>query len=173
MTAPTAASLRQIALGDLEHEFSQTRRLLERVPDGKFDWKPHDKSGSLGSLASHVAQLPFLMLVILEQEGLDFAKTPPRPPAPVGTAAELVSRFDELSAKVRAGLDAATDEALSASWTLRAGDHVIMSGTRASALRTIGVSHMVHHRGQLSVYLRLLDVPVPGMYGPSADEKGM
>jgi uncharacterized damage-inducible protein DinB len=173
MTAPATSSIRQVALADIEHEFASTRRILERVPDAQFAWKPHDKSGALGQLAAHLVQLPRLMLVVLEQDGLDFSKTPPRPPEPATTTAELLERFDAVTARVRAALDAASDEALSASWTLRAGDHVIMSGTRASMMRTMGISHIVHHRGQLSVYLRLLDVPVPGLYGPSADEKGM
>jgi uncharacterized damage-inducible protein DinB len=168
---PATSSIRQTALGDFEQEMAQTRRILERVPDDRFDWKPHAKSGALGQLAAHVASLPRLALTILETEGLDFAARPPKPPQVPADRDGLLHAFDEQVAAVRAALGAATDEALGATWTLRNGEHVIVTGTRASLFRTMGLSHLIHHRGQLSVYLRLLDVPLPGMYGPSADER--
>ncbi len=173
MTTASTPSLRQLALADIDQEYAQTRRILERVPEDKFSWKPHAKSASLGQLAAHLVQLPGLTQVVLEQQGLDFAKRPPSAPPAIATSAELLSRFDESVAKVRSTLESASDETLSANWVLQAGDHVIMQGSRAAMIRGLGISHLIHHRGQLSVYLRLLDVPVPGLYGPSADEKGM
>lgn len=172
MTSTTPqSSLQHTALGDLERELSQTRRILERVPDDKFDWQPHAKSMTLGRLASHIAQLPRLSVVVLAQQGLDFAVSPPQRPTQLATRDELLRVFDEESATLRAALAAADDDALRTEWTLRAGPQVFLTDSRAGVLRTLGISHLVHHRGQLSVYLRLLDVPVPGLYGPSADER--
>ena len=174
MSNPTKAattSLRQTALGDLEQELATTRRVLERIPDEHLDWKPHPKSWSLGSLASHLANLPTWQSTILGSDGLDMATVPP-PQGPPASRAEVLERFDGALPAVRAAMEGATDEALMASWTLRHGDRVIMSQPRLAIFRAVGISHMVHHRAQLGVYLRLLDVPVPSMYGPSADEGG-
>jgi uncharacterized damage-inducible protein DinB len=173
MTAPdatAASSVARSAFIDLEHELASTRRVLERVPDGKFDWKPHDKSMSLGAIAGHVAELPNFARMILELDEYDFATGRWKPAKPA-TTAEVVALFDETSAALRESVAAASDESLAGTWTLRHGGHVIVSGNRAALARTMGINHILHHRSQLIVYLRLLDVPVPGLYGPSADER--
>ncbi|HEX8693802.1 MAG TPA: DinB family protein [Longimicrobium sp.] len=168
-TAPPP--VRQLALGDLEREMKQTRRVLERVPDEHWDWKPHQKSMSLGHLAAHVANLPRWQATVLASDFFDVATVPPPDYAAAPkTRDELLRRFDENAAAMQAALDAAGDEALLRTWELRQGEHVITSLSRAAAIRTLGISHIIHHRAQLTVYLRQLDVPVPGLYGPSADE---
>ena len=159
-------------LPEFDREMGLTRRVLERVPDEHFAWKPHARSWSLGQLASHVAQLPHWMEVVLGQDELNLQGLPPSytPPA---TGAELLRRFEETTAAARAMLAGTDDAALTQPWTLRMGDHVIMQMSRAATIRTVVINHLVHHRAQLGVYLRLLDIPVPYMYGPSADEPNM
>jgi uncharacterized damage-inducible protein DinB len=169
MNPTTAPSLKKIALGDLAHELAVTRRFLERVPEAHFAWKPHEKSMSLGGLATHLAQLPFWQLNILKHDEFDLMTAPP----PLSAAAdreEVLRRFDENSAALQSALNELDEAALGSTWTLRRGEQVIFQMPRVAALRSMGISHMVHHRGQLSVYLRLLEVPVPGAYGPSADD---
>ena len=165
----SSLSLRHAALGDVDHEFASTRRLLERIPDDKLDWRPHEKSFTLGRLASHVAELPGFALMMLTTDEVDFMKPMPKN-AEGKSRDEILRLFDQTSAALRERLNAADDETLQQTWTLRAGDHVLSSRPRAASLRTIGINHLIHHRGQLSVYLRLAGVPIPGMYGPSADE---
>ncbi|HEU0054035.1 MAG TPA: DinB family protein [Longimicrobium sp.] len=165
----SAPSLRQAALGDLSHELDNTRRVLERVPDEHFAWKPHAKSSSLGALASHVANLAGWGQAMLTTDGTDVLNPASRPPQHASRDAVLAA-FDRGAAAVRETLANTPDAALFQPWTLRKGDHVIFTLPRLAALRGMMISHIVHHRAQLSVYLRLLDVPVPGLYGPSADE---
>ena len=165
----SAPSLKQLALGDLGHELETTRRVLERVPEQHLAWKPHAKSFSLGQLATHLTQIPFWITTTIQQDELDAAAAPRiEPPA---TVAEIMRRFDENAAEARAAVRNADESTFGAPWTLRAGDHVILSMPRLAVLRSFCLSHMIHHRGQLSVYLRLLDVPVPSIYGPTADEQ--
>lgn len=176
MTAPTApvpaSSLAAVALGDLARECATTRRVLERAPlDAHATWRPHAKSMSLGDLCAHVANIPNWGVVTLASEGLDFAgPMPPRAPIPT-TTAELVAVWDDQVARLAAALDAADDAALGTTWTARAGEHVVFALPRSAVIRQMVLSHMIHHRGQLAVYLRLLDVPVPAIYGNSADER--
>lgn len=166
---PATSSIAKTAFVDFETEMQQTRRLLERIPDDRLDWRPHEKSWTLGMLATHVAQLPFWALGILQADEFDLAG--------MGRMQELTSsearlaHFDGLVAQVREALAATTDGAMMAPWTLKRGDHVIFSMPRLAVLRTSGLNHIIHHRAQLTIYLRMLDVPVPGLYGPSADEK--
>ena len=162
--------LNQSLIPEFQHEASSTRKILERVPDGKLDWKPHDKSMTLGRLASHIAEIPDWMTVTLTTDELDFAKGDYKFTAPANTA-ELIAKFQDSCHKALEQLKAATDETLMGPWTLRNGDHVIFTMPRIATLRSFVMNHFIHHRGQLSVYLRLLDVPVPGMYGPTADEQ--
>ncbi len=154
---------------DLEQEIATTRRILERVPDGKNDWRPHEKSMTLDRLATHVAQLPGLGITILTTEDFDFA-TAPRPQANPANGAERVKMFDEVSGKLLSLVKSQTWETAMVPWTFRNGERVAFRGPRAKALRTFIVTHIAHHRAQLGVYLRLLGIPVPGSYGPSADE---
>ncbi len=165
------STLAKTALADLEHEASSTRRMLERFPEGKDDYTPHAKSGKLAEIAGHVAGIPHLGALVMNTPEFDFAKTPlPKEPT-YSTSADLVAAFDSAWSNLSGMLANTTDEAMQETWTLRAGDHVIMSMPRVAVMRTLVANHMIHHRAQLSVYYRLLDVPVPGMYGPSADER--
>ena len=161
--------LSQSFIGELKHEAASTKRILERVPEGKFDWKPHEKSMSLGRLASHVAELPGFLNSILTMDDVDFAKGHYKALHPK-TPEELLSVFQQKLDEVVETLQNTSDEKMQASFTLRSGDHVIATVPRMIAVRSMALNHIIHHRGQIAVYLRLLDVPVPGMYGPSADE---
>lgn len=162
-------SIKDVAVGDLERELATTRRMLERVPEEHFSWKPHEKSWSLAALATHLANLLFWQRGILEGDEFDLASVPAS-----GAAAEsldeLLDAFDENAAALKHALAETDEAALRRTWRLKRGDKVVFSRPRADVLRSIGISHMIHHRGQLSVYLRLLDVPVPSSYGPTADE---
>jgi len=155
-------------LPEFDHEMTTTRKVLERVPEDKFEWKPHEKSFSFGALATHVAALPILGTEALTKSELDVAGN--KPPAAPPSKAELMSTFDGNVATTRAALTGKTDGELMATWTLKRGSKAIFSMPKANVLRFFMLNHLIHHRGQLSVYLRLLDVPVPSMYGPSADE---
>jgi uncharacterized damage-inducible protein DinB len=168
----TTPSVRRLALADLEHEMAQTRRVLERVPDEHFDWKPHARSMSLGRLAAHVANLPWLAGAALQGDELDVAAIPrPDPASAPKSRDQILAKFDTETANLSAALDASDDATLMEKWTMRNGSRVVLSLPRVGAIRGMGISHIVHHRAQLTVYLRLLDVPVPGLYGPSADEQ--
>ena len=168
--SPATATPSQLMFADLPTEFATTRRLLARVPADKADWKPHAKSMSLGRLAAHVAELPGFAMAIVSADELDFAKGQ-YVPVPFDSTEQVLAVFDERSAKMQAVVDGADWEALAKSWTLRSGDHVILQGQKGTLLRSLGMSHIAHHRGQLAVYLRLLDVPLPSIYGPTADEQ--
>ena len=156
-------------LGELEHEAAQTRRVLALVPADQADFKPHPKSFTLGKLASHVADMHTWIAITVNTTELDFAKGYAIPP--FSTPEELTSRLDSIVAEGKAALAATNDEALAETWTLRSGDQVFLAMPRIQCLRTMVFNHIVHHRAQIVVYLRLLDIPVPGLYGPSADEQ--
>ena len=162
--------LNQALIPELKHEASSTKRLLERVPIEKFDWKPHEKSMTLGRLASHVAEIPDWMTATLTTDELNFAISGYKPSIPISKE-ELMEKFEKSYTKALETLQLASDETLKGNWTLRNGDHIIFTMPRIATLRSFVMNHFIHHRGQLTVYLRLLDIPVPGMYGPSADEK--
>jgi uncharacterized damage-inducible protein DinB len=155
-------------LAEFDHEMASTRRLLERVPDDRLAWKPHAKSMSLGGLATHLSSLPHWGGTILNDASFDLAAAPPPPPDKTSRA-EILSAFDAAAKETRALLDR-TDAELVAPWALKRGGYEMFTMPRAAAFRTFVLYHTVHHRGQLSVYLRLNDVPVPSIYGPSADE---
>lgn len=160
-------TISQSLLPEFEHEMANTRKMLEAVPDGKFDWKPHAKSMPLGRLASHVCELVQWGDVIVREKKLDL--TPDMKPFIAKTRAELVETLDRNVASARESLAGASDEALLQPWTLSFSGKVIFTMPRIAAFRSMALSHVIHHRAQLGVYLRLLDVPIPGMYGPSAD----
>ena len=164
----TRADPATLLFPDLDGELKTTRRMLERVPNGKDDWSPHKKSKSLGELATHVAQLPGLGILMLTSDGHDAATQRPQPTA--ADSAERVKMFDEVSGELQRLLGEMTWDHAMSPWTLKFGDRVLLKGPRANLLRTVFVTHSAHHRAQLGVYLRLLDIPVPGSYGPSADE---
>jgi uncharacterized damage-inducible protein DinB len=159
-------------LPEFDHEMGTTRRLLDRVPEDRFSWKPHDKSMSLGQLAAHIASIPYWCSATLNATFLDLATlgddARPKPPE---SRAALLAGFDQRVATARGHLATATDPELLAPWTLKSGDEEFFTMPRVSAIRTFVMNHSIHHRGQLSVYLRLNDVPVPPIYGPTADEQ--
>ena len=157
-------------LPEFDREMGVTRKLLERVPDGQFDWKPHAKSMTLGRLAGHLAELPHWVNITITQDSFDMATPRPAGYQPPATREAVLALFDEKAAAARAALAGRGDGELMAPWTLLQGKQTLFTMPRASVLRTFVFNHMVHHRGQLSVYLRMHDVPLPSMYGPSADE---
>ncbi|MFA5404574.1 MAG: DinB family protein [Ignavibacteria bacterium] len=159
-------------LMELNEEAKATRKLLERVPEKSFDWKPHEKSFTLIRLASHVAELPGWISFILDSDELDFGKYNYIPPEIFKTS-DLIKLHDECVAKAIKSLESANDEEFSKNWTMRNNEIVYFSRPKITVLRDFSYNHLYHHRGQLTVYLRLLDVPLPGVYGPTADEKIM
>jgi uncharacterized damage-inducible protein DinB len=161
--------LNQAFIAELKHEAASTKRILEKVPEGKFDWKPHEKSMTLGRLTSHVAELPGFLNSILTMDDFDFTKGDYKP-SHANTPEELMNVFQQKLDEVVQTLENTSDEKMHANFTLRSGDHVIATIPRKVAVRSMALNHIIHHRGQIAVYLRLLDIPVPGMYGPSADE---
>ena len=163
-------TINELFLSEFDEEIKKTRRVLERIPAGKGDFVPHRKSTPLGRLAPHVAQLGGFGLIVLTQPGLDFAQRTITPLA-FESAAQLVLVFDEGAAKVRSALQDLPDSAWTEPWQLSLEGKTIFSGTRFLAYRQMFLNHIVHHRAQLGVYLRLNDEPVPATYGPSADEK--
>jgi uncharacterized damage-inducible protein DinB len=162
-------AIADMLLPEFDHEMATTRTLLERVPDGRFDWKPHAKSYSLGQLAQHVATLPWWGHVTLEQSEFDVAGNPQGDP--VATRDAVLALFDRHKAATRQALSGKTDAELMAPWALKNGAATIFSMPKVTVWRSFVMNHLVHHRGQLSVYLRMQDVPLPAMYGPSADEQ--
>jgi len=158
-------------LNELDRELAVTRTLLERLPEDRLDFAPHPKSMTLVKLASHLVNLVNLNIQILQNDYRDVLSRPPMPPTPTSIA-EILSRFDVNSENLRKVLKETDDEKFERAYQMQAGEKVLMDRPKGAALRIMGFNHAVHHRGQLSVYLRLLDVPVPGMYGPSADEQG-
>lgn len=156
-------------LGELDYEAISTRKMLERIPADKFDWKPHEKSMTMGELANHIADMFSWYKTTLETDELDFAAGYENPNAK--TAEELTALFDKNLADAKESLQKAEAEVFAKNWTLRSGEHILFTMPKMSTLRTFVVNHIVHHRGQLAVYLRLNDIPVPSIYGPSADEQ--
>jgi uncharacterized damage-inducible protein DinB len=161
--------LADLLLQEFDTEAQKTRTTLQRVPAGKGEFAPHSKSMPLGKLAPHVAQLSGFGMIILTQPGLDFATTKSTP-LPFESADQLVRVFDEGTASVRAALQGMPDDRWDDPWKLSAGGRTIFEGSRFLAYRQMFLNHIVHHRAQLGVYLRLNDAPVPSTYGPSADE---
>jgi uncharacterized damage-inducible protein DinB len=159
----------ELFLQEFDEEIPSTRRMLERVPEANFTWKPHEKSMTLGRLASHVADLPQRCTAIITTETL--VRPPGFTPYAAASTSELLERLDTVSTEARTALATLREDQLSVIWTIKFGDRIINALPRGMALRRVFMNHLIHHRGQLSVYLRLLDVAVPGMYGPSADDQ--
>jgi uncharacterized damage-inducible protein DinB len=162
-------SITEIGFGDLPMELATTRKTIECVPDDKLDWRPHEKSFSMGELAAHMANLTEWGVTILTTDDLDLSQPFPDQDPPTSTA-QILATFDEKTAAWVRAMDEADDETMMGIWTLRMGDQVLTAFPRTANLRSFVVSHLIHHRAQLGVYLRLLDLPVPSTYGPSADE---
>jgi uncharacterized damage-inducible protein DinB len=162
-------------LPEFDKEMVNTRKTLERVPEDKFSWKPHDKSGTMGWLANHVADIPEWTSYTINQDSLDMAPNGvpvPQPPAPK-TTKELLAKFDKNVAAGREALAKTSDSHLLKNWSLLNNGETFLSMPRIECLRTWVMNHIIHHRAQLGVYLRLNNIPVPAIYGPSADEGGM
>jgi uncharacterized damage-inducible protein DinB len=156
---------------EFDHEMATTRRLLERVPEAEFAWKPHDKSMSLGQLAMHIANIPVWASVTLERK--DFDVNPPDGQRivspPFESSLHLLRAYDANVGAARALVARTSDGEFMVQWTLKSGGKTLYSMPRVAVFRSFVLNHAVHHRGQLSVYLRLLDVPIPNIYGPTAD----
>jgi uncharacterized damage-inducible protein DinB len=161
--------LNEPLITELQHEASNTRKMLERVPEKSFSWKPHDKSMTLGSLAQHLAEIPVWTGVTVDQDELDFSRSEYKPRVAT-TTEDLLKTFDENLKNALECLQKASDEKLNGMWTMRNGEKVYFTMPKLKVLRSFVLSHSIHHRGQLSVYMRLLGVPLPQIYGPTADE---
>jgi len=166
--------LNQALLGEFDHEIANTRKTLERVPEDKFNWKPHPKSGTMGWLAGHIANLAGWAKETFTLTELDIAPggQPMQPPPAPKSRKELLELFEKCVAAGRAALANASDEDMMKPWSLLSGGKAILTLPRVAIYRGFVMSHIIHHRAQLGVYLRLNDVPVPALYGPSADEAG-
>ncbi len=164
----TTWEIPQMLLGELEQEAQATRRVLQRVPDGKLGWRPHPRSSSLGQLAMHVAIIPSLGMHVLAP---DVFEAPEVVQPEARTAAELLATLEESIASARRFLSELTPERAEGTWRLMSGGRELMAAPRLAMVRTLMFNHWYHHRGSLIVYLRLLDVPLPPVYGPTADEQ--
>lgn len=167
--------LSESLLPEFDHEMANTRKTLERVPEDKFDWKPHEKSMALGRLATHLADIPNWAVETVNKDSIDLAPVgePPVAQEPLKSRDEILKRFDSYVASGREAIAGASDEHLLEPWSLLMGGKTLLTMPRMAVLRTWVMNHNIHHRAMLAVYLRLNDVPVPALYGPSADEQGM
>jgi uncharacterized damage-inducible protein DinB len=165
-------SYAQSILPEFDHEMASTRKVLERIPDDKLDWRAHPKSNTIGWNANHLAELPGWSVSIVTQPGFDFAPVSgERYQSPKLTSRrEILELFDRNVAAARKALSELKDESLNDPWTLRGGERVIFTMPRSAVVRFFLMNHIIHHRAILSVYLRLNNISVPGMYGPSGDE---
>jgi uncharacterized damage-inducible protein DinB len=161
-------SLNQSLLSELDQEMASTRKALERVPTEKFGWKPHEKSGTMGWLANHIATIPQWATTTLQTETFNADGVAPPPQA--ANTADLLALFDNCVAEFKQTLGNASDDSLKQIWSMIYGGQKIMEMPRIAVLRGMILNHLIHPRGQLTVYLRLNDIPVPELYGPSADE---
>jgi uncharacterized damage-inducible protein DinB len=161
-------------LPEFDQESGMTKAVLERCPEAKFTFKPHAKSWDLITLASHLANLPYWAIVTMKQDAFDMAPpgAPPYKEDPFKTTAELIEKFDKNTAEARAAIANANDEDFFKPWTLMQEGKDLFTMPKIVCMRTFVMNHGIFHRGQLAVYLRLIDVPVPAIYGPSADESG-
>ena len=167
--------LNEQLLPEFDQEMVSTRKTLERIPEGKFGWKPHEKSMTMGRLATHLAEIPNWAVNAIDQDVLDIAPpgAPPFQPAVVSSRGEILDLFDKHAADARRAIAGSSDEHLLKPWSLLMGGKTILTMPRIAVVRNFVMNHNVHHRAQLGVYLRLNDIPVPAIYGPSADEGGM
>jgi len=167
-------SISKLLLPEFDQECVNTRKTLELVPEDKWSWKPHEKSGSLGWLAGHVATLNEWTAMTMKTTELDYAPVngPKYEQTPTRNRKELLAAFDKSTAEARAALDNVSEEEWWKPWTLLMGGQTLFTMPRYSVIRTFCFNHMIHHRAQLTMYLRTLNIPIPGLYGPSADEQG-
>jgi uncharacterized damage-inducible protein DinB len=161
-------SMIQMLLKEMDQEAATTRKMLSRIPDDKYDWRPHPRSMTIRNLATHIAELPSWVKMALTTDELDFEGNPYDPPM-INNTRELLELFEKKLAEGRAQLEKTQDKDLAGSWILRSGKTILIEYTKGETIR-MAYSQTVHHRAQLGVFLRLLDIPIPGSYGPSADE---
>ena len=164
-------NISQALLPEFDHEMGNTRKSLERVPDDKLSFKPHQKSMSLGGLATHLSTINHWTEAIIGVDTFDVSTAPPNPE--LKSRAEMLAAFDKNAATARKLIGESTDAHLLKPWTFKSGNHTIFTLPRAAVLRSFILNHTIHHRAQLGVYLRLNDIAVPSIYGPSADEGNM
>ncbi|HWM91764.1 MAG TPA: DinB family protein [Thermoanaerobaculia bacterium] len=166
-------AIKDSILPEFDHELATTRRLLERVPEQQAAWKPHARSMSLGDLTAHLANIPFWGSVTMKETELNFNPPGGSPYKSPGfdSTQSVLDTFDRNTKQAREAIGAASDQDFMVPWTLKNGEQTIFTLPRVAVLRSFVMNHLIHHRGQLSVYLRLNDVPVPSIYGPSADEQ--
>ena len=162
----------QALLPEFDQEMANTRKVLERCPEDKFGWKPHPKSFAMGALATHIVNMTGWTVDTIDKDSFDIAPpgAPPYKEEPIATSEELLARFDKNAVAARAAIAGASDEHFAQTWSLLNGGQTLFSMPRIACIRSFVMNHTIHHRAQLTVYLRLNDVPVPGVYGPSADE---
>ena len=165
----TVMNVKDFISSEIIQEMSGTRKILERIPEDMFTWKPHPKSKDMRALATHVATLQRFVPIVLDTDSLDITKFPPSPD--IKTRNEILNVFDTLSDTAKSSITRAEEETLSAPWSLKSGTTTIFTMTKAAALGRLFLNHLIHHRAQFTVYLRMNDIPVPGLYGPSADER--
>lgn len=164
--------LAPLLLAELDIEAAATRKILQRVPSSHHGYRPHDKSFPLGRLASHIAELPMFLTYALTTDEMDLAQRKANPVSPESSNEELIAFYESELAEAKKALEAVqSDDYLMEPWTFRIGERIVSKASRYMTIRSWMQNHQIHHRGQLSVYLRLLDIPVPGMYGPSADDR--
>ena len=161
-------TIAELLLPEFDQEIAKTRKMLALVPEDKFDYAPHVKSMKLGRLASHLAEMPHWLTTTLTT--MELEPGPDMKGFSASSSAELLAELDRRAAEAREHLAGATDGDLAVTWTFKWQGHVVFALPRRDVVRSMVLSHMVHHRAQLGVYLRLLDIPIPGTYGPSADE---
>ncbi len=165
-------TIAQALLPEFDHEMANTRKTLERIPDDKLDWRPHEKSFDMRAMLTHMANMPKWSVMTINESSFDMEPEGEEPikEEPVETVEGALEMFDANVAAAREAIANASDETLMASWSLlKAGDEVL-TFPKVAVLRSFIMNHMIHHRGQLTVYLRLNDLPLPALYGPSADE---
>jgi uncharacterized damage-inducible protein DinB len=167
--------LSELLLPEFDQEMKSTRNTLERIPDGRFDWKPHDKSMPLGRLAGHLAELPSWIIMSIRQDTLDLAPAgaPALQPFFAKSRQEVLTTFDKNTSDARSAMAEASDEHLMKQWSLLRNGQTLMTLPRLAVIRNWVINHTIHHRAQLGVYLRLNNIAVPSIYGPSADEGQM
>lgn len=158
-------------LPEFDREMGLTRRALERVPDGQFEWRPHPTSVTLGRLAEHLTEMPQWATITMTQDGIEMTTGRPADYVRPATRAAVLAQFDAYLKAGRANLAGKTDAEFAAPWTLKMQGQKVFTMPKAAVMRNFVLNHMIHHRGQLTVYLRMLGVPVPSIYGPSGDEQ--
>ncbi|MBI5083486.1 MAG: DUF664 domain-containing protein [Acidobacteria bacterium] len=159
-------------LPEFDQEMANTRKSLERLPDAQFDWRPHEKSFTLGGLVTHIVGMTGWVDYVMQTDSLDYAPVGQEPmkETPLTSASEALARFDEGVAKARAALAGASNLTMAKPWTLLAGGKEVFKMPRIAVMRGMIMNHLIHHRGQLTVYMRMSGATVPALYGPSADE---